>query len=351
MIIEHLYIKNLRIFKEINIYPNKQYNLITGLNGSGKTTILESIYLLARSRSFRTISSKNLIRKNEPELVIQANITNDKNLISRIGIKKTIKKTEVHINANRQNKVSEQAKQLPLGIITPNSYKLISEGPNYRRKFLNWGVFHVEHGYASLINTYNKILTQRNYSLRHQYKYQNVWDKQLAFYGTEIDKIRSRYINQFKQIFFTLSEDYPDLLDIEFSYKRGWSDSRDLMEVLRNNNVEDQKYTYYGPHRADISIFMNGSSAIEVLSHGQIKILSILMILTQLLITKNTLIENPLLLLDDFHYELDNLNLKKIMQTINHLNLQTFISTIDDEIFNLTGLNARVFHVEHGEIR
>ncbi len=348
--IQEVEIKNLRLFKQAKFNPSSNFNLLTGPNGSGKTSILESIYLLSRCKSFRTNLSERLIHNNEQELLIASTINYETNIISHIGIKITKTKTLVHLNANKQKKLSDHVKQVPLGIVTPDTQRLLTDGPKYRRKFLNWGVFHVEHEYASLVNTYSKILTQRNSILKQGRGYHSAWDNQFVQYGNEIDELRKKYMNLFMNIFTEIKYDYPELRNVNIDYKRGWKNNVHLLEAINSSNSTNQGVTYFGPHRADLYIYLKNHLAIEVLSKGQQKILSILLILTQLLIVKRKYSETPLLLIDDLQSELDDKNIKKIIKSIHQQNIQTFITSIDPQIYDLFQYETRLFHVEHGEI-
>jgi DNA replication and repair protein RecF len=349
--IEKLQIKNLRLFKDITLTPTKQFNIITGSNGSGKTTILESIYLLARSKSFRTNNSESLISYGHTELLISANFKCQKCNTKHIGIRKTKNITEVHINSIRQKKLSEQAKQMPLGIITPNAQKLLTDGPITRRRFLNWGVFHVEHNYASLVSKYNKVLMHRNSALKNDYRNSKIWDDQLVSYGNNIDRIRNKYVTELTKLFNIFKEDFPEYKDIKIKYKRGWNNQQSLIDAIKNDPVNKNSVTYFGPHRADLTIYLGDKIASDIISNGQQKIISILLIISQLYLINNFISITPILLIDDFQYEIDDINLQKIINIIKRLNIQTFITSVIGNQNNYMRWDSRMFHVEHGEIR
>ena len=350
MYIENINIKNLRILKNLQFAPSKHINLITGSNGSGKSSLLESIYLLARSRSFRTNNYINLINKDEKEIIISANLIKDSDQKIKIGLKKSSNNTELYIAGHKQKKVSHQARLIPLGIITTNSQKLLNEGPKTKRKFLNWGVFHVEHTYSDLMIKYNKILIQRNSALRTKDRGYRAWDNQLIKYGKEITTLRKKYLNYFEFEMNKLLKGYEAFKNIRIIYKQGWKSEKSLEDVIFESDETLLRYTLYGPHRADLGIYIEDKSVQEILSSGQLKLLSILLIIAQLKLINKYLGEAPILLFDDFQSELDNYNQQLLIQTIKELDIQMFITSIDFNLFFEDGFKGELFHVEHGEI-
>ena len=350
MHINNINIKNFRLFENLTFPPSNKINLIIGNNGVGKSTLLEAIYLLARNKSFRTKNTSSLINNQAVEFLITANLTSDFGHNFHIGLKKTTNMTELHIAGKKQRRLTEQARVIPMGIITTNTQKFFTDGPKVRRKFLNWSVFHVEHGYAEIVAKYNKILLQRNTALRNQNRNYRIWDLQLIEYGNEIDVLRKNYINNLQLIFLDQVKYFDYLKDIEIMYKQGWKKDISLSEAIANSNDEINKYTYNGPQRADIEIYINNVSVSECLSSGQLKVLSILLILSQLNITKKVRQESPILLIDDFQSEIDKTNMKKILQVIRNLDCQTFITSINLDKYFESDSDDRLFHVEHGEI-
>jgi DNA replication and repair protein RecF len=348
--IDHLQVQNLRIFKSISFKPTKKINLISGPNGAGKTSLLEAIYLLARNRSFRTNNYASLINSHDKELIISATLVNDSGKGFQIGLKKSTNNTELHIAGEKQKRLSDQARMIPMSIITTSSNKLITEGPKNRRKFLNWGVFHVEPKYADLMSKYNKILLQRNNALRNQQKSYRAWDSQLIYYGKEIDTLRKKYLHYYQIEFARLAENFETLPGIQIRYTQGWNQNLEFSDALKDRDDLDLKYTYSGPHRADIGFYVDSVKASEYLSNGQIKILSILLILSQLKLVKKITRETPILLIDDIQSELDRTNLIRVVQLLKKLNTQTFVTSIVRDIYLEDALEDRMFHVEHGEI-
>jgi DNA replication and repair protein RecF len=156
--IKRIKIENLRNITKADISPHKGLNIIIGYNGAGKTTLLEAIYLLARARSFRQKRHGRLIKEGTERLNLFAQLQTKEKQIHKIGLQKSASKTEIRKDGQNLKRLSDLAKTIPLTIITPNIQRIIEEEPQHRRRLLNWGLFHVEHGYGELVNRYNKIL-------------------------------------------------------------------------------------------------------------------------------------------------------------------------------------------------
>lgn len=346
-------IENLRVFNNINLVPGSNFNFILGPNGSGKTSLLESIYLLARAKSFRTKKNKVLISEGENSLIISATIENQNSLITKLNLIKTPGSTIVTAAGTKQTKLSEIARIIPLGIITPNTQNLILDGPKYRRKFLDWGVFHVEHDYTEVFRTYQKILNQRNYLLKNKDKDFKVWDKQLIKFGERLDLIRTSYFYDWCSILKKYLKTNHVFHKLKIEYKNGWSETTKLQKILEQRFALDIKngFTSVGPHRADILIRIGDIQAKEILSRGQIKLLTILMIISQLNLLNNKCGESPILLIDDLDAELDKEKQNLIIEIIKNNSFQAFITMTDVKKNQYMSLNTtKVFHVEHGKI-
>ncbi|MBE9560033.1 MAG: AAA family ATPase, partial [Proteobacteria bacterium] len=147
MHLKQLQIKNFRNLENIELTPVKGVNLILGDNASGKTSLLEAIYYLSHIRSFRTQHVTDLILRQCPYLQLVANIETIDYLTIPLGIRRSRNKSEIRVNKQPIKRVSDIAAQFPVLAIHPDSYKLITGSPTQRRQYLDWGVFHVEHGF------------------------------------------------------------------------------------------------------------------------------------------------------------------------------------------------------------
>ncbi len=352
--ITKLQIQNLRILDSVDISPQSGINIFCGDNGAGKTSLLEAIFLLARAKSFKGTKGKNLIQDGKKRLSVYSETQNTNLSIMRVGFGLENNKKRIQLNGTPVSRVSEVAKLLPIGIVTPIIHRLIEEGPDNRRRFLNWGVFHVEHSYVSLMRHYSTTLQQRNASLRSGATGWNVWDPQLIEYGEQINQLRTDYFRSWKSVFESLAAKFQGVPIISFRFYKGWSNSLSLEDSLQAQVKTDLSagFTTTGPHRADIRITVNSLPAKEILSRGQQKIVATLMVLSQLIAQKERTNTKPILLMDDFSAELDRKINTALLSLIDSCGFQTFLTAIDSAtmIENYSD-EVKMFHVEHGAVK
>lgn len=354
MQINQLTIENLRNIKFAQLTPNKYTNFIVGDNGAGKTSLLESIYLLARAKSFREQSNRSLIKEEEEQLNLFARVETSEKTRHRIGLKKTTNKTIIRRDGETLKKLSTIAKSLPLTIISPNIQRLVEDEPKYRRRLLNWGMFHVEHQYSDLASRYKKALIQRNSALRQSTSQLKVWDKELEVLGSEISRRMVNYTSLWNQAFKKMQIDLDVTKPIELQMKQGWKEGLSLQEAMeRNRSVDIERgFTSTGPHRSDISILREGKLVKNIFSRGESKLTAVLMLLSQITISERMTGESPIVLIDDLHSELDNKRYHKLISLISALKLQTFITTLNFGDADISSVKEgfSVFHVEHGQL-
>lgn len=352
--ITKLQIQNLRILDSVDISPQPGINIFCGDNGAGKTSLLEAIFLLARAKSFKSTKGKNLIQDGKNKLSIYSEAQTANLSIVRIGFGLEKNEKRMQLNGAPISRVSEVAKLLPLGIVTPIIHRLIEEGPDNRRRFLNWGVFHVEHSYVSLMRHYSTTLQQRNASLRSGETGWNVWDPQLIEYGDQINQLRAAYFSSWKSVFESLIANFPGVPMISFRFYKGWNNSLSLEDSLQAQVKTDLSacFTTAGPHRADIRITVKSRPAKEILSRGQQKIVATLMVISQLIAQNEHTNINPILLMDDFSAELDRKTATVLLSLIDSSGFQTFLTAIDcDTVTGKHSDEVNMFHVEHGAVK
>ncbi|MEW8049146.1 MAG: DNA replication/repair protein RecF [Candidatus Thiodiazotropha sp.] len=352
--IEKIKIENLRNITQAEISPISHINIIVGSNGAGKTTILESIYLLARARSFRQQKTGHLIREGTEQLSLFSTLRTAAHTRHKIGLQKTAKSTVIRKDGRNLKKLSDLAKTMPLTIITPNIQRIIEEDPKHRRRLLNWGMFHVEHEYGELANRYKKTLIQRNNALRGSNDQTKVWDRQLIQLGTEIDRRMSAYTKTWNETLNGMIETTNLIKPISLKIKQGWREEHSFAEALERNEKVDKErgFTGCGPHRSDLRILQEGKPVKNIFSRGEAKIAAAIMLLSQTKMIEERSGESPVLLVDDLHSELDSERYRKLLNLIAELNLQSFVTTLRyDKSESVLAKDAyQLFHVEHGDI-
>jgi len=356
MLLKQLQIKDFRNLQDTQLSPNRGVNLIIGENASGKTSILEAIYYLSHVRSFRTQYVTDLILRDSSYLQLVATIeTSDNNLIP-FGIRRSRNKSEIRVNKHPLKKVSDIAAQFPVLAIHPDSYKLITGSPAQRRQYIDWGVFHVEHGFFQAWQRFKKALLQRNAALKAKQAIDicQLWNNEITTTAEHIDHLRSQYFIKLVPFFEILTKQFFPDDSVTIEYKRGWPSDKNLLDILAADLHKERMkgYTYYGPHRAEVSIKVNGQSAQTCISRGQQKTLVALMRLAQAMQFSQVTDKSCVLLYDDLAAELDSNHRSMILSVLSSMNIQLFLTAIEKQQIDLSGWSDNsVFHVEHGVIK
>ncbi|MCW9025058.1 MAG: DNA replication/repair protein RecF [Gammaproteobacteria bacterium] len=354
MSLSHLEISRFRNLTELQIQPSPRINIFTGDNAAGKTSVLEAIYFLSVSRSFRSHQAKDVIQQGEENLQIVGRLTDkaEKNKTTILGLERGHQHTRLRINAESVNQTSEMAAFLPVQLIHPEGHHLLEQGPKQRRKFLDWGVFHVEHTFLSFWNQFSRILKQRNAAIRTKSEKSAIqlWDKGLIEYGLKITGLRNEYLNNLKPYV----DKYCSLLiseQVELKFRPGWNQDLNLEEVIHAQIDNDIKlgYTRSGPQRAEIEFINNKRPVQNYFSRGQQKMLVCALRLAQIEYLKDQAGKETVLLLDDLAAELDSTHRQSLLDAAMISGAQLFITMTEANLLKLPeSLENKMFHVEHG---
>jgi len=355
MLLKSISAKNFRCFTSLETeFDSSSVTVISGPNGSGKTSFLEAIYFLSRARSFRTNHRESLQQQGKGETWVYGEVLNDRQL-HRMGIGYDQKKLTARLDGESVTSVANMAATLAVQVIDPQIHLLTSGGPNYRRRYLDWGVFHVEHTFISNWRRFERALRQRNTALRANAAEKEIraWDGELSSAAENITLARAQHTEEIQSQLKALSSRLLGDMEITLSYSRGWSKGISFEESLEQNIDGDRltRQTRYGPQRADLVIGIAGQPANEYLSRGQAKLLGICLVLTQLKCVE-TFIGKSILLLDDLASELDDEYLGRIMAILEETPSQRFMTVLDPKAFdNKLTADCQRFHVEQGKIR
>jgi len=348
-------ITNIRNIKQSHLTFSKNINIFVGQNGSGKTSLLEGVYLLSRSRSFRTQSTSKVRSKGESSLVVYG-LVEDEYSKNSIAIQKSKTDTQIRINGKDEKKTSVLSSYLKVHLIRPESQALLERGASIRRTFVDWGLFHVKHRFLEDSKKYNHTLKQRNKLLKQQKTATlSIWNESLAEYGTIVDKERSGYIDALAKELEETTRSLLGGIDIQLSYSKGWPDGETLLESLSNTLKRDlfKGYTTAGPHRSDLVLKVNGVLVQDFLSRGQMKLAVLALYLAQVKISNQASKQDVCVLIDDLSAELDEANLNKALKYLSEIGAQVLITTTNLEPFKnwLALTNTKLFHVEQGVIK
>ena len=357
MAIQHLDILSFRNLDQVNIKPAPRLNLVVGKNGSGKTSFLEAIYFLSVGKSFRTPHSHHLIQFEKSQFNLFAQIKRGSVLVP-IGVEKSDGKLKIKIANDRVSSAATLASYLPVQIINPDSHKLIEEGPRFRRRFLEWGLFHVKPGYMTVWQNCRQVLKQRNAALKAHWKKQDMqqWNQALIDSADRLNHYRKTYLQDLQEEINSMADmlGQPILNSLELRFRQGWPKDKSLQDCLKHSWEAEQKkgFTQYGPHKADFDIVVRGLPAKRVVSRGQQKLITAIMKIAQVSYLQKVIRTAPVLLIDDLAAELDSDFRGLIISHLSHQPYQIFVTTIQDDISppEIMAEFEAVFHVEHGKI-
>lgn len=345
-----------RNFDHLELSFTPDINLVLGPNGAGKTSLLEALHVLFTGKSFRASQLNRMIQHSAQELMLVAQLVDASGKKLTIGAQKACQSTLHHrFNGENVKRKADLLSILPIQLIHHETFQLLDAGPKYRRQFLDWGVFHVEHAFLPCWQVFQKSLEQRNAALKAgQSKHQvQLWDESLIQAAVKIDAFRKDYMAALQPVLMPyLSEwlgDYP----VEFDYSRGWDASVAYSEALDTSFIRDHqlKSTQLGPHRADIRITIDGIPADDVLSRGQQKQFVCALKLAQGRLLATTKHQPCLYLLDDLPAELDQARIGQLTEALTRLDAQVIITGIDEHRLGaVVEGGAGVFHVERQNV-
>ena len=358
--IQQLTITAIRNLAQVTLQLSPAVNVLYGLNGSGKTSVLEAIHILGVARSFRTSRIKPVINRDARECTVFGRIGTNSQVIP-VGVSRNSQEEtrQIRVSGESLKSTAELARLLPLQVINPDTFSLLEGSPKLRRNFIDWGVFHVKHqDFFPLWKRMQKALKQRNSLLRHgrinDFELTS-WNIEFEKAATVIDQLRDEYIQKLTPVFNRVLSELSDLSNLTIQYYRGWDRDRSLQEVLTSALERDMRsgYTHAGPQRADLRIRVGKGSAVDILSRGQLKLVVCALKLAQGFLYQEMQNKQCIFLVDDLPSELDIPNRQKLCQLFQIMKCQTFITCVDKGALAncwLPDTDVKMFHVKHGQI-
>ena len=297
-----------------------------------------------------------MVKRGELESVVFGVVVADQGLETRIGVSRSLEgKREIRVGGESVSKASELARLLPVLVLAPDTIDLLLGSPQLRRKFLNWGVFHVKHTFTQEWETANRCLKHRNRLLKMKREpgELKVWTASLVTAAEMIDEYRREYFQGFSAQYTKLISDFTDFgSSVSCEYVRGWDESKSLEDVYANAEESDLRrgFTQSGFHKADIKLSIAGQPVTEVCSRGELKMLAWAMILTQGKMQSEFSNQNAVYLVDDIVSELDLDHRQMLCKTLIEMQGQVMATGIDQKGLedSWNGYQAEVFHVKQG---
>lgn len=365
MNVDSIRLINFRNYHNIDVSFNKNINIFVGKNAQGKTNLLEAIHMCSSGKSFRTNKDKEIINFNKEEAYIGANVSSNRyDRFVELKFNKQSPKI-MRINKSEVKSYKELDTGLSVVVFSPDDLRLVKDGPNERRSFMDQGISQLKPVYNYNIGRYNKILFQRNNLLKScrynkkQISLLDVFDVQIAKIGTSIVLERYRFITELykncKKIHCKLTLNEENLI-LKYATNIAILNSRDeienrylnLLNQNKNKDIENGS-TSIGPHRDDIHFFINDKEVKTFGSQGQQRTLVLTLKLSEVDLIKNEIGYYPVVLLDDVFSELDSERRKYLTKYFDEM--QVFITTTDvTDINSIDNYNKSTFHIEDGKI-
>ena len=354
--LRHLEVVDLRCIRFAELELDPRCTIITGANGSGKSSLLEAIHVLGYGRSFRTSKLERLVRLGANELRVVGHVgigARDQTLGVRVELANRGRgcRVEGRLAGTPVRGFADLALALPIEVIDPSVHGLIEDGPERRRRFLDRGLFHVEPQYLEVWRRYQRALKQRNTALANMEAGEAVhaWDNELLSQGARLTEWRQNYVQSISHVFREYAASLAGLV-VQMSLQPGWKENS-FEDALNHAWQRDSQagYTTVGPHRADLAIEIENQPVQHHVSRGQQKMLACGLVLSQVKQLQGALSDGPCLLIDDPAAELDVDKLATFLGQVAAMPSQLVITSLDGaQLFDRFAGCA--FHVEQGEV-
>jgi DNA replication and repair protein RecF len=335
----NLFIAGFRNIESMRFTPAQHFNLIHGHNGQGKTNLLEALYLLGSSRSFRNARLQDFIGYGRQKAQIKGEIESS-GMHTHIGVTLENAGRRVELDGKAIQRASDLYGRINTVVFSPDDTGMVKLGPESRRRFLDRSVYTCDVGYLQCWHSYHRILKQRNQLLKNSDKSSlDTWTEQLAETGAEIIFCRQRFVKRLsgmlRQHYGTISGN-KETACITYVPEGIQSTEQEqirseLLELFERHQQNDIRYgtTTAGPHRDDLMFQLNGRPLKSFGSTGQQKSFVLALKMAELNTVQDIFGEAPLLLLDDVSSELDAARNRNFINFLTDRDIQVFITTTE----------------------
>ena len=363
MKLQKIYLKNYRNYDDILLELNNNLNIIIGDNAQGKTNLLESIYVLAVTKSFLSISDKNLINFNSRYSMIKG-IVDYNGSYDELELLINENGKVVKINKKEIKKLSDYISNMNVIIFSSNDIVIFKDSPSSRRKYFNIQISQINKNYLKYLNDYNVILRQRNEFLKildikkeNDIKYFDILTDKYVDLATDISRYRNKYINDINSYLDDIFRFITGMSGLSINYISNINYSDDFDKNILKKKIKDNfdreiqyKTTLLGPNRDDFVFMLNGKNLSSFGSQGQIRSAVLSLKLAEVKLFYEMTNDEPILLLDDIFSELDIRKRNNVLKYLNN-DIQTIITTTDIENIDKTiREKANVYNIENGKI-
>lgn len=363
MRVTRLDIHNLRRFDSVRIEPGAGVNVLTGDNGAGKTSVLEALHLLGYGRSFRGRVREGLVQAGKDAVEVfaaweagRSRVTPDGDAVGhKAGLRHSGHSWVAHLDGVPVSRLGDICTAFAVVTFEPGSHALITGAADNRRRYMDWGLFHVERDFVQAWRRYVRALKQRNALLKRKARSDELepWEVELAGSGERLSMLRAGYLATLEpQVAGLAAELAPTLGEVSLQYQPGWRESdNSLADALVLSRDRDMQFgfTSVGPHRADWRIGFSGLPGREALSRGQAKLAALAALLAQAGDHATRTGEWPVVALDDLPSELDRSHQARVLARLLESRAQVFVTGTELPA-GLQAGGATLFHVEQGRV-
>ena len=349
---------NFRNLCDLSFIPDEGVNIISGDNGQGKTNLLEAIYMLTGSKSFRGTKESLLITKGRNFSEIKAEFSKE-NRIQNIKIDISENKRTASLNEGSTMSAALLSGVFFCVIFSPEHLMMVKGSPDLRRKFIDSSLFQLYPAYAGYMKKYVRVLSQRNSLIKESnyvsaaYDMLDVLDEQLCGLAVAISEYRKRYVdslNPAAQEKYAKISGNREMIDISYwssLFEEGPYEYDRCLDILRKNRQNDLRsgFTTVGPHRDDLMIKIDGSDSKVFASQGQQRSIVLSVKLAESEMIYSITGEYPVLLLDDVMSELDENRGEQLLKSTEHM--QSVITTCNPELIS-EKTDSRIFTMKNG---
>ncbi len=368
MVLSKLSLFQFRNYVDQQISFSPQVNLIFGSNGHGKTNLIEAIYVLALSKSFRTHQAADLINRDFQQFHLAGEVLTDGRKFA-LALEQDQKKKVLHVNNCKQD-VFSYVQHLPLVAFSTIHIEQFKSESEQRRRLIDRGLCQLQPTHLKRLSEYYRVLKQKNSLLRQTPSVYNkastelteVWNLQLADLGARIIESRNAYIDKIRDKLSNASQQLtPEISEVRYIACNEITSKTTLGEIrnqLHRKLIENREReirlgrSLVGPHRDEILIEIDGKSAQRYASSGQFRTSLLAYYLAQMEVTFEEHGEYPVFLIDDVDSELDQTRINQLLHILE-AKTQVFVTTTKPELIQLSCPveHIRSFQVESGRVK
>ncbi|MSQ69572.1 MAG: DNA replication and repair protein RecF [Gammaproteobacteria bacterium] len=351
--LERLWVEAFRNIAQLEKVFSADVNVVIGPNGSGKTSFLDAIHLLATARSFTGSSATDYIGRGHAKTTVGGGIRSAEGTSATLGVEKTGTTTICRVDGENVRSASLLSKYITVLPLHARLFQLLDDTPAQRRALLDRVLFHVEPQYLETYKRFHRAVQQRNELLKAGQRPAEFefWDDEFVTAGELLNSRRSACADDLNG-WLVARPHLRELGPVSLAYRPGWKSEQTLREALQDSYSRERllKNTTVGPHRAELKVLAGGRLARNAVSRGQAKLLTCLLVEAQLAYLENHGRAAPILLIDDIAAELDSRSRAIVLPMLLKSGRQAFVTAIDAAQVPpaLDSINSTVFHVEHG---